>query len=128
MPNILVLGVIVAGFSAGLGLVTPLYRACFRHGSLQELMALTLTVALAAGVVGGLSLIWATDYGPPRGLVFIVAPTMSAMATAKKYYLSPAGIPTLRLHSSKRVNCQVGRITDFLPPNPYSTHEKIQPF
>ena len=57
----------------------------------------------------------------PGGLVFIVAPTMSAVAIAEKYYLSPAGIPTLRLDSSKSPNCQVVRITDFLAPIPNST-------
>jgi FlaA1/EpsC-like NDP-sugar epimerase len=103
VPNILILGVIVAGFSVGFGFVTHLYRARFKHGSLEELIALTLTVALAAGLAGGLSLFWATDYGLPRSLVFIAAPIFLLLSGGLRAYLRYSRVrQQLPAHSAVR--------------------------
>ena len=68
------LAAVAAASHVGAGLIGGLYRARYRQGSLDEAVALVVSVGVVTVVLGTLVAVFGGDWGVPRGVVFVAGP------------------------------------------------------
>jgi dTDP-glucose 4,6-dehydratase len=79
-----VIALAAAALHGGVGVVGGLYRARYRHGSLDEALALVLAVGVVTLAVGVVVAVFGGDWGVPRGTGVVAGPiALTTIAAAR---------------------------------------------
>jgi dTDP-glucose 4,6-dehydratase len=78
------LALTAAALQAGIGLLCNLYRGRYRHGSLDELFAVVLTVGVITALLGTLVAVFGGDWALPRSTALVAGPIALALIGAAR--------------------------------------------